>query len=73
MAANSQKQMVTPIEIEPGRLLEVKIRSVQKMSGSSKCLGVNISQIGRAILGVEAADSVQLVVHDNGIWIQTNE
>lgn len=73
MASNPKDETGPAFGMNPGRLLEIKTRSVQQMSGNSNCLGVNISQTGSVILGVESADTVRLAIYDNGIWIPTNE
>lgn len=73
MATSSRTEARESLKAEPGERLDIQTRSVQKMSGSSNCLGVNITDTGRVILGVEPTDSVQLVIYDNGIWIQTHD
>jgi len=74
MAASKHKPDLTedtaPIT---GAFHDVKTRSVQQMNGSENCLGVNLSELGATILNVEKRDNLQLVIYNNGIWVQKDD
>lgn len=70
MSANSGRpDLSSPAAPATGDLKDVKSRSIQRMGGSSNCLGVNLSDVGATIIGVQYQDSVDLVIYENGIWI----
>jgi hypothetical protein len=49
--------------------MDHKTRSVQQMNGSPNCLGVNLSELGAAVLGVTKQDDLSIVIFERGIWI----
>lgn len=73
-ASKPQKKDLTAASApDTGDFHDIKTRSVQQMNGSANCLGVNLSELGAAILGIDKSDDVQLVIYNNGIWIQTDD
>lgn len=62
-----------PSAPETGDLKDVLSRSVQKMGGSSNCLGANLTDKGTMMLGVTEEDDVSLAIFENGIWITKDD
>lgn len=74
MSANSRRHdFSAPTAPATGDFKDVKTRSVQRMGGSSNCLGVNLTDVGTTILGIDVTDDVDLVIYEQGIWIPKNE
>lgn len=70
MAAEGRQQDLSATD-EPrtGAFIDHKTRSVQQMNGSENCLGVNLSEVGAAVLGVQKQDDVGIVIFEKGLWI----
>jgi hypothetical protein len=74
MSADSRSQdLSAPDAPRTGSFIDHKTRSVQQMNGSPNCLGVNLSEVGAAVLGVSKQDDVSIVVFENGIWIPQDD
>lgn len=58
---------------ETGDLIDTRTRSVQQMNGSTNCLGTNLSELGASVLRVDKQDDLELVIYENGIWIQRDD
>lgn len=57
-------------EMGQNGVLDVQHRSAQNLNGG---ISVNITDLGRRIHSIGAKDQVCVVVHQDGIWIQTDE
>lgn len=70
MSAEGRHQdLSAPEAPHTGAFMDHKTRSVQQMNGSPNCLGVNLSELGAAVLGVTKQDDLSIVIFERGIWI----
>ena len=56
-------------DLDSDNHLRTESRSVQRMSGTSNSLGLNLTDPGVTILGVEKGDQQRLEIFEDGIWI----
>lgn len=67
--ASADQQRKKTRDLDRANHLRTKHRSVQRMSGTSNSLGLNLTDSGVTILGVEKGDQQRLEIYDDGIWI----
>jgi hypothetical protein len=68
MATADQSRPKTS-DLDQDNHLRTESRSVQRMSGTSNSLGLNLTDPGVTILGVEKGDQQRLEIFEDGIWI----